>query len=59
PLLTNKSIFPLSQDITSYETFSKIRTFSHILNLTVQKNLKPFSDPDIKSGLHSALKGIA
>lgn len=58
PLLTNKSIFPLHQDTISYEIYSKIRDFSHILNMAAQKNIKPFADPEIKTGIVESLRGI-
>jgi len=56
PLLTNKSIFPLSDDRINYDTFKKIRTFSQVLNFAAQKNLKPFYDADITKALNTVLK---
>lgn len=44
PLLTNKSIFPLSGPHFSYETFRKIRTFAQILNEAAQRGLSLFTD---------------
>ena len=56
PLLTNKTIFPLSDDKINYETFSKIRTFGQVLNFAAQKNLKPFYDTDIKTAINAVLR---
>ena len=44
PLLTNKSIFPLSGPHFSYETFRKIRTFTQILNEAAQRGISLFTD---------------
>ena len=56
PLLTNKTIFPLSDDKINYETFKKIRTFGQVLNFAAQKTLKPFYDADISTAINSVLK---
>ena len=56
PLLTNKTIFPLSDDNINYDTFKKIRTFSQVLNFAAQKNLKPFIDKDISTALNAVLR---
>lgn len=45
PLLTNKSIFPLSDETFTYETFRKVRVFTQTLNDAVQRDLRMFSDP--------------
>ncbi len=45
PLLTNKSIFPLSNSQQSYESFRKLRIFAQVLNDAVQRDLRLFSDP--------------
>jgi len=47
PLLTNNTIFPLSDENLTYEKYTKIRTFSHVLNFAVQRNFRPFTDPDL------------
>jgi radical SAM superfamily enzyme YgiQ (UPF0313 family) len=57
PLLTNKTIFPLSDDNINYDTYKKIRTFSQVLNFAAQKNLKPFYETNIKTAIKAALKG--
>lgn len=49
PLLTNKSIYPLSNPDFKYETFTKIRTFTQVLNEAAQRELKMFSDSLIGS----------
>jgi len=58
PLLTNQTIYPLSDDNLSYKRFVKIRSFSHMLNYAAQRDLKPFSDSGIKQELLSAMKGV-
>lgn len=44
PLLTNKTIFPLSDSHFNYETFRKIRTFTQVLNEAAQRELSLFKD---------------
>ena len=56
PLLTNKTIFPLSDEKINYNTLKKIRTFSQVLNFAAQKNLKPFYDSDISTAINEVLK---
>jgi len=56
PLLTNKTIFPLSDDKINYDTFKKIRTFSQVLNFAAQKNIKPFLDKDISTAINTIMK---
>jgi radical SAM superfamily enzyme YgiQ (UPF0313 family) len=56
PLLTNKTIFPLSDDKINYHTFKKIRAFGQVLNFAAQKNLKPFQDENISTAIKSVLK---
>ncbi|MCD6376746.1 MAG: B12-binding domain-containing radical SAM protein [Caldisericaceae bacterium] len=47
PLLTNKSIFPLSNDKISYDTFRKIRKFANILNEAAKNELTMFGDESL------------
>jgi len=56
PLLTNKTIFPLSDENLNYDTYKKIRTFSQVLNFAAQKNLKPFKDKDISKAINAVLR---
>ncbi len=44
PLLTNKTIFPLHRDPKEYQTYRKIRMFSHILNYSLQRGLIMFDE---------------
>ena len=47
PLLTNKSIFPLSNEKITYETFRKIRKFANILNEAAKNELALFGDESL------------
>jgi len=56
PLLTNKSIFPLSDDTFTYETFRKVRVFAQTLNDAVQRDLRMFSDPLLGRQVRNVIK---
>jgi len=58
PLLTNKTIFPLKNEILDYETFRKIRIFSQILNDAARQGLAPFARNNIGKSLGKVLKRI-
>lgn len=58
PLLTNKTIFPLNNEIISYESYRKIRTFSQILNQAAMQELSLFKDHTIGSAVRNVVKGI-
>jgi radical SAM superfamily enzyme YgiQ (UPF0313 family) len=56
PLLTNKTIFPLKSPDLDYETFRKVRIFSHMLNDAAKKNMVPFAKNTIGNSLRRILK---
>lgn len=58
PLLTNKTIFPLSGSNFSYETFRKIRTFTQVLNSAAQRELKLFKDKLIGTEVRKMINQI-
>jgi len=58
PLLTNKTIFPLQQSKSAYETFCKIRSFAHMLNDACRKNFTPFAGSDFGSSLRQVVKNL-
>jgi len=55
PLLTNKTIFPLSNGSDGYETYRKVRIFSQILNAAADKSFSPFTDSRIGPGIKKVL----
>lgn len=58
PLLTNKSIFPLRGPDLDYETFRKIRIFSHVLNDAAKKGMNPFANNPIGNSLKRILRKL-
>jgi radical SAM superfamily enzyme YgiQ (UPF0313 family) len=56
PLLTNKTIFPLKSPDLDYETFRKVRIFSHMLNEAAKKNMAPFAENTIGKSLRRILR---
>ena len=58
PLLTNKTIFPLSGQQIDYDVFRKIRTFAQVLNEAAQRDLKMFNDQQIGNSVRQVLRGI-
>ncbi len=58
PLLTNKTIFPLSGNDFSYESFRKIRTFTQILNEAAQRELSLFTDPLLGADIRKIVSQI-
>ncbi len=58
PLLTNKTIFPLSGKDFSYESLRKIRTFTQILNEAAQRELSLFSDPLLGADIRKIVSQI-
>ncbi len=58
PLLTNKTIFPLSGKDFSYESFRKIRTFTQILNEAAQRDLSLFTDPLLGTDIRKIVSQI-
>ncbi len=58
PLLTNKSIFPLSENDMTYENFKKARSFSHVLNQAAQKEVILFDDSAIGSTVRQVVRQI-
>ncbi len=59
PLLTNKSIFPLSGPHFSYESFRKIRTFTQTLNEAALRGLSLFTDTLIGADVRRIVGQIA
>ncbi|RLD14174.1 radical SAM protein [candidate division KSB1 bacterium] len=47
PLLTNKTIFPLRNQIITYETFRKIRKFASIMNEAAKNEIAIFGNGNI------------
>jgi radical SAM superfamily enzyme YgiQ (UPF0313 family) len=58
PLLTNKTIYPLQRSKAEYETYSKIRSFAHLLNDACRKNFAPFAGSDFGSSLRQVVKNL-
>jgi radical SAM superfamily enzyme YgiQ (UPF0313 family) len=58
PLLTNKTIFPLSNQTFSYEMFRKLRAFSYVLNEAVMRGLSLFTDKSIGNAVRKAVSQI-
>jgi len=58
PLLTNKTIFPLKSPDLDYETFRKVRIFSHLLNDAAKKNMAPFANDSIGISLRRILRDL-
>lgn len=57
PLLTNKTIYPLSGKEIRYETYRDLRTFSHFLNDAAGRNMRPFAHGEITPALRHVLNG--
>jgi len=58
PLLTNKTIFPLKSPDLDYETFRKVRIFSHLLNDAAKRNMAPFAHDPIGTSLGRILRDL-
>ena len=58
PLLTNKTIYPLKSPDLDYETFRKVRIFSHLLNDAAKKNMAPFAQDSIGISLRKILRNL-
>ncbi|MGD9897594.1 MAG: radical SAM protein [Calditrichaceae bacterium] len=58
PLLTNKSIFPLSNESMNFETYRKLRTFSNILNEAAMRELSLFTDISIGKAIRKVIGQI-
>ncbi len=56
PLLTNKTLYPLRNQELDYETFRKVRIFSHMLNEAAKKNMAPFAENAIGKSLRRLLR---
>jgi radical SAM superfamily enzyme YgiQ (UPF0313 family) len=56
PLLTNKTIFPLKGPELNYETFRKVRIFSHMLNDAAKREMAPFAINPIGNSLRKILR---
>lgn len=56
PLLTNKSIYPLANEVLTYETFRKIRKFASILNEAALNELALFSDDNIGTAVKKVVR---
>ncbi len=56
PLLTNKSIFPLSNEQLTYETFRKIRKFAQILNEAARNEVTFFAGDDLGMALKRVVR---
>jgi radical SAM superfamily enzyme YgiQ (UPF0313 family) len=54
PLLTNNTIFPLHKGAQEYQIFRKIRTFSNVLNYSLQRGLIMFD----KSNFTQSVKKV-
>jgi len=58
PLLTNKSIFPLTSSKEVYNTFRQLRILSQLLNEAADKNFAPFGDTKIGSSIRSVVRSM-
>lgn len=58
PLLTNKSIFPLSDQTFTYEKYRKVRTFTQILNEAAKRGFSLFTDPLLGNAVRKAVDQI-
>jgi radical SAM superfamily enzyme YgiQ (UPF0313 family) len=56
PLQTNKTIFPLKSPDLDYDTFRKVRIFSHMLNEAAKKEMAPFAQNTIGDSLRRILR---
>lgn len=56
PLLTNKTIFPLRNQIISYETFRKIRKFAAILNEAAKNEIALFGNGDLGMAVKKVIR---
>jgi radical SAM superfamily enzyme YgiQ (UPF0313 family) len=56
PLLTNKTLFPLKGPDLDYDTFRKVRIFSHSLNEAAKKNVAPFANNPIGNSLRRIVR---
>ena len=55
PLLTNKTLFPLKGPELDYDTFRKVRMFSHMLNDAAKKEMALFANNPIGNSLKRIL----
>jgi radical SAM superfamily enzyme YgiQ (UPF0313 family) len=58
PLLTNKSIFPLTSSEEEYNTFKRLRILSQLLNEAADKDFAPFGDEVISRSIKSVLRKL-
>jgi radical SAM superfamily enzyme YgiQ (UPF0313 family) len=58
PLLTNKTLFPLKGPDLDYDTFRKVRIFSHMLNDAAKKNVAPFANNLIGLSLRRIMREV-
>ncbi len=56
PLLTNKSIYPLANEILTYETFRKIRKFARILNEAATNEITLFNDDSLGTAVKKVVR---
>jgi radical SAM superfamily enzyme YgiQ (UPF0313 family) len=56
PLLTNKTIFPLSDERITYEMYRKLRKFAQILNQASQSGIAMFDHSELGSAVKSLVR---
>jgi hypothetical protein len=58
PLLTNNTIFPLHRSARDYQIYRKLRTFSQVLNYSVQRGLIMFDKSDFTQSVKNVVSRI-